>query len=85
MQDGAEPAPDPQVQVYLGTWVSEEIVTLSEDPYGATLVSADLGGDVFIVFDGYGASDSGGTVIVKVGNIQKTIDVDPQTGKATVQ
>lgn len=58
-------------------------VVLSQSPYRATLVSADFGGDADIVFDGFGVPDSGGTIVVEVGRFQKTIVVDPQTGRAS--
>jgi prepilin-type N-terminal cleavage/methylation domain-containing protein len=54
-------------------------VFLSEEPYQATLVSADFGGDAEIIFDGYGTPDSGGTVVVQVGPYTQTITVDPGT------
>jgi type II secretory pathway pseudopilin PulG len=54
-------------------------VLLSEEPYNATLVSADFGGDAEVIFDGYGAPDSGGTVVVRVGRYTQTITVDPGT------
>jgi prepilin-type N-terminal cleavage/methylation domain-containing protein len=60
-------------------------VDLQAAPYAASIVSADFGGDAALVFDGYGAPDSGGTVVVQSGKHQKTITVDPETGKATIQ
>ena len=59
-------------------------VSLSEEPYNATIVSSDFGGDAKIIFDGWGAPDSGGSVFVQVGNYQKAINVDPDTGQASV-
>ena len=59
-------------------------VWLSEEPYNATIVSAAFGGDAEIIFDGWGAPDSGGSVVVQVGSRQKTIDVDPDTGQVSV-
>ena len=44
-----------------------------------------LSGDAQVVFDGYGMPDSGGTVIVQWGSIQKTVVLDADTGKASVQ
>ncbi len=64
---------------------AEYKVALSEEPYNATIVSADFGGDAEIIFDGWGVPDSGGSVLVQVGSHQKTIDVDPDTGRASVQ
>ncbi len=63
---------------------AEYEVSLSEEPYDAIIVSADFGGDAEIIFDGWGAPDSGGSVLVQVGSHQKTIDVDPDTGQASI-
>jgi len=62
----------------------EYAVLLYQEPYHATIVSADFGGNKEIVFDGFGVPDSGGVVIVQVGNYQKTITVDAETGQASV-
>ncbi len=61
------------------------IIKLSDPPYNATLVSADFGGDSTICFDGWGVPDSLGSVVIKVGKEQRTITLDSETGKATVQ
>ncbi len=63
---------------------AEYRVSLSDEPYSTTIVSADFGGDAEIIFDGWGVPDSGGSVVVQVGSYQKTIDVDPDTGQASV-
>ena len=60
-------------------------VSLQEEPYGATLVSADFGGDQEIIYDVFGIPDSGGSVVIRVGNHVRTIVVDADMGKATVQ
>lgn len=60
-------------------------VSLSEEPYNATIVSSDFGGDAKIIFDAWGVPDSGGSVLIQVGSYQKVIDVDPDTGQASVQ
>ncbi|MBL7133361.1 MAG: GspH/FimT family protein [Phycisphaerae bacterium] len=61
------------------------LANLSARPYRADLVSANFGPDATVVFDGYGKPDSAGQVVVRVGDMQKTIVLDPDTGKATVQ
>lgn len=61
------------------------VVRLGDDPHRADLVSADLGGDVEITFNGYGLPDTGGSVVVQVGGEQRTITVSPETGKARVE
>ncbi len=60
-------------------------VALSEEPYKAGIASADFGGDLEVVFDGWGSPDSGGSVVIQVGNYMRTIIVDPNTGQAIVQ
>jgi hypothetical protein len=64
---------------------SQYTVDLSARPYGAKLVSVEFGGDSAIEFDGWGLPDSGGTVTLSVGAMQRTISVDAETGKATIQ
>lgn len=64
---------------------SPYVTSLGEEPYRAALVSADFGGDAEVVFDGYGVPDTGGTVLVQVGQNQKKISLDGDTGKASVQ
>ena len=64
---------------------SEYRVVLSEAPYQARLVSADFGGDTQVVFDGYGVPDSGGSVVLRVGAIQRVVVLDGHSGRATVQ
>jgi prepilin-type N-terminal cleavage/methylation domain-containing protein len=62
-------------------------VSLADDPYRAVITAIVLGADTprKIVFDGYGVPDSGGTIVVEAGGNQKTVTVDPDTGRATVQ
>ena len=60
-------------------------VDLQGPPYRSTIVSASFGGDEIVIFDGFGILDSGGAVIVQSGQFQKTISLDPDTGKARVQ
>ncbi len=59
-------------------------VELAEAPYNATALSTDLGGDATLQFDHYGQPDGGGTITVHVGSLQRTVTVDPDTGKVTV-
>ena len=60
-------------------------VSLSASPYRADLVSASFGGDATVVFDAYGVPDDGGQIVVQAGHFQKTIVLDPDSGRATVQ
>lgn len=58
---------------------------LGEDPYHCDLLSADFGGNHYLVFDGYGQPNSGGTATLEVGGLTRTITLDPDTGKASIQ
>lgn len=61
------------------------VTDLRDEPYRGRLVYASFAGDPAVVFNIYGIPDSGGEVIIKVGNIQKTIVLDADTGEASVQ
>ncbi|MEM7624239.1 MAG: type II secretion system protein [Planctomycetota bacterium] len=58
---------------------------LAEEPYDSNLTAADFGGDTYLVFDGYGQPDSGGTLTIRCGSNLRTITVDPDTGEASIQ
>ena len=60
-------------------------VSLASSPYNATLVSANFNSTTQVTFNRFGQPDNGGTVVVQVGAYQKTITVDGNTGKVTVQ
>jgi len=60
-------------------------VSLAEEPYQAKIVSAVFDGEAEVIFDGYGVPDSGGSVVIQVGNRQETVVVDADTGEAGVQ
>ncbi len=62
---------------------TDYVVILKEEPYGATIVSADFGGDPDLVFDVFGRPDSDGSVVIQVGNEIRTVSVDPDTGLAS--
>ena len=66
------------------TGLTPYTVDLSKNQYGASIVAANLGGDAVVVFSGFGRPDSGGSVTVKVGAEQKTVQLDADTGKASV-
>jgi prepilin-type N-terminal cleavage/methylation domain-containing protein len=59
-------------------------ISLRKDPYEASILSVDIGGDTEITFNGFGTPDSGGTIRLLVGGQQKTITVDADTGRATI-
>ncbi len=58
---------------------------ISESPYRAVIVSADFDGNDKVIFDIYGAPDSGGTVVVQVGNVRRTVVLEAETGRAAVK
>ena len=60
-------------------------VSLTEEPYGVTALSAGFSGGHAVVFDMHGVPDSGGSIVIQVGNQIRTISVDPDTGEASVQ
>lgn len=60
-------------------------VLLAKEPYGVSMKSADFGGDNKVVFDVFGVPDNGGSVVIQSGHHVRTITVDADTGKATVQ
>ncbi|MEO1236932.1 MAG: prepilin-type N-terminal cleavage/methylation domain-containing protein [Planctomycetota bacterium] len=57
----------------------------SADPYRADLVEVDFGGDAQVAFDGFGRPDSGGTLVVRVGGSQRTVELDAVTGEVAVR
>lgn len=61
------------------------VTKLADEPYRAELVSADLGGDAEVIFDGYGVPDSGGTIVVQHAGVQQTIVLNAYSGRAEVQ
>ena len=61
------------------------VIQLAGPPYQADLATADFAGIPTLQFDGYGNPSSGGSVQVRVADITRTVLVDPDTGKATVQ
>ena len=63
----------------------DQLTYLADDPYNVKISSATFGGDAVIIFDGYGQPDSGGTITVVVGSTAKTVVLDADSGKATVQ
>jgi type II secretory pathway pseudopilin PulG len=70
---------------HLDDGLSEYVTELAVEPYCATLVSADFGGDGAVIFDGYGVPDSGGTAVVRSGGEQRTVVLNQDSGEAVVQ
>ena len=61
-----------------------QAIPLNEPPFEVNIVSANLGGDGDLVFDGFGRPDSGGSITIANGGFQAVITVDALTGEATV-
>ena len=66
------------------TYEENYIVDLAVTPYHIDIVSADFGGNTTVTFDGYGVPDSGGTVVLKAGGVEKTVTLNADTARATV-
>ncbi len=60
-------------------------VTVSDAPFQASLISANFGGTATVTFNGFGAPDDGGQVVVQVGSHQVTVLLNVETGEATIQ
>jgi len=60
-------------------------VDLAGPPYDSLITSVDLGGDEEVIFNGYGLPDSGGAVVLQSGQYQRTVTLDAEHGKATIQ
>lgn len=61
------------------------VVSLAEEPYLARINSAVFDGDGEVLFDGYGAPDSSGTVVIQVGDEVRQVILDANTGRASWQ
>jgi len=61
------------------------VVVVSEAPYHADLSGALFGAGATVTFDGFGVPDNGGDVDVQVGDHARTVRVDPDTGKITIE
>lgn len=64
-------------------------LTCSSEPYRGKIASLSLSNGTTAVtqvtFDQYGFPDSGGTIIVQVGDVQKTVTLVQASGKTTIQ
>jgi prepilin-type N-terminal cleavage/methylation domain-containing protein len=64
-------------------------VVCSSEPYRGKIASLALSNGATSVtvvnFDAYGFPDSGGTIIVQVGDVQKTVTLVQASGKTTIQ
>ena len=64
---------------------SEYCTKLWESPYQANVTQSHFPANNNIIFDGWGIPDSGGTAVLTVGSETRTITVDAETGKATIE
>ena len=69
----------------IATGASDTVVDMKAEPYKATIVSVDAGGDERLFYNGFGLPDSDAKIVVQVGGYIKTVIVDPATGRASVQ
>jgi prepilin-type N-terminal cleavage/methylation domain-containing protein len=58
---------------------------LFEPPYQADITASTFNGDDYLIFDGWGIPDSGGTAVLAVGSEIRTITVDANTGEASIE
>lgn len=68
----------------LDAGASAYVVQLNAEPYRCTFASVSFSGNQ-ISFNNYGVPSTGGTVVVQAGNWQKTLTIDPDTGRVTIQ
>ena len=59
--------------------------SLSASPYKADISSSEFNGVNDIIFDGWGLPDSNGIVVLSVGAETRTVVVDIETGKASIE
>lgn len=60
------------------------VLKLADEPYTLSSIAADFGGGVQeVAFDAYGMPDVSGTITMTVGEYQRIINVDSDTGRAT--
>src|SRR5690349_13989237 len=60
-------------------------VDLGAEPYNVTRVAAEFGGDAQVKFDIYGIPDSGGSVVVEVGEARRVVVLHPDSGRVEVK
>jgi len=61
-------------------------VRLCDEPYHADLTSVSfVGGGDTVTFDGFGMPDRGGSVTLQAGNHTRSVLIDAETGRASIQ
>jgi len=64
---------------------SEYCTEIWDSPYQADIAQSEFGGNNDLIFDGWGLPDSGGYAVLWVGSEKRTVNVDPNTGKASIE
>ena len=64
---------------------TEPIIRNASVPAGITITSADFNGNPQVTFNAYGVPDQGGQITVQSGSYQKTVALDANTGRTTIQ
>jgi prepilin-type N-terminal cleavage/methylation domain-containing protein len=59
-------------------------VSLGQQPYHVSKVSADFGGTSVLAYDGYGVPHPAGTVTIELGTMGRVLAVDGETGLVTI-
>lgn len=67
------------------TDADHQVTHLANIPYNAVITGADFNGDNTVLFDGYGVPDAGGWVTVRVGDSTRTVVIEAESGRLTVQ
>ena len=60
-------------------------VDLQAEPYCTRAESVNFGGKSSVTFDAFGQADSGGEIVLTSGDFTRTITLDANSGRATVQ
>ena len=60
-------------------------VDLGRDPYEVSRVAAEFGGDATVKFDLYGTPDTGGSVVVEVGDVRRVVVLSPESGRVVIK
>ena len=60
-------------------------VDLARDPYNVTRVAAEFGGDAQVSFDLYGVPDTGGSVVIEVGDARRVVVLHPESGRVEIK
>jgi len=73
--------------VLAGDDLSGEIVhtvDLTDPPYHASILYADLDGDAVVTFDGYGVAECSGVIVLGVGDEARAVHLNAATSQTTI-